>query len=499
MRWLRRAGGNWLILPIGAAFGWWVVVLRQHEEDTSGLLAALVVLGAMVLVMVAVRPVVGAVAIVGLGYINTSLLPSLIEIGELTVRYSDIVFLFLTLVLWMRIAIVGRISVSRDFKELFLPLFPFLLYIGGSLITVNITSPQSLGASLASYLRLLVTVAFGLACHLALRSERDCDLFSRIVIALAGVSVAVGAWDAWHSEQGIWVTSPGDRYGGLLGTNSLGLVSGLLVLYAVVKKTWGNPRIQWMGPLGIGGLGLVLSKSASSIIAACVAVAIYITTNQPRKGATSRFMKGLGILVGMITAGVLAIEVLRGSDYSGLLAVSGGSFAQRLMIAYGGLRIFADYPFFGTGWQASRAEGIISSPALNAALMDRFPGLPRHYFFLDTPTSLHNMYIQLLAELGIAGVGLFAYGLFRTGRTVLRIIRHLPSESPHKLWAHFYGFGLLLLLLWWNTNPLFGGQTESILAVAFLTALGTVSGLERGKIKRGMGSPPNDGSNGING
>jgi hypothetical protein len=89
------------------------------------------------------------------------------------------------------------------------------------------------------------------------------------------------------------------------------------------------------------------------------------------------------------------------------------------------------------------------------------------------------MYIQLLAELGLIGFSLFVRGGVRIGFTVNAILRGIPAQSPDKMRARFYTLGLVFLLIWWNTNPLYGGQTESLLAFTFLGALAAVAQCEK--------------------
>jgi O-antigen ligase len=196
-------------------------------------------------------------------------------------------------------------------------------------------------------------------------------------------------------------------------------------------------------------------------------------------------LQWLAIGTGMSMIAALVIWTLRPGDVVDLMDESGGSFTHRLMIADAGLRIFRDHPVLGVGWQASATEAVVGTPTLNAALMQTFENLPTHYFFLEKPTSLHNMYIQLLAELGLIGFALFVRGSVRVGQAVKVILREIPAESPDKMWARFYTLGLVFLLIWWNTNPLYGGQTESLLAFTFLGALASISHLKRQEAKDG--------------
>jgi hypothetical protein len=54
----------------------------------------------------------------------------------------------------------------------------------------------------------------------------------------------------------------------------------------------------------------------------------------------------------------------------------------------------------------------------------------------------------------------------------------VPERSRHRGWVEFSGLGLVFLLLWWNTNPLLGGQIETVLAFLFLGSIAAVARLE---------------------
>jgi O-antigen ligase len=314
--------------------------------------------------------------------------------------------------------------------------------------------------------------------YLSIKNSGDMKLLHSMLIAFSVASVPIGAWEEW-SGVGIDEAEVMGRFGGLLGVNSLGLVSGLLVLYGFIKRGSRFPPRLGIALLVLGIYGLFLSKSVSSVLATAGSVAVYkAAVRFERRGTPSVFR---WITIGALTTIMLALVVwiLRQGDAVKFLDFSGGSFAQRLMIADAGLQIFLNHPVLGVGWHASATEAVIGSPTLNAFLMQRFMNLPTHYFFLEQPTSLHNMYIQFLAELGILGFVLFVYGSFLVGKAVKTILKNIPAESPYKLWAQFYAFGLVFLLIWWNTNPLFGGQTETMLAFTFLAALAAVARLER--------------------
>lgn len=464
---------------LGVAIGLLTPVAVEQAASGKNWLA-LAPLIIAVFLLIAARPVYGAAAVIGFGFVNPSLLPPLIEFGELSLRYVDAVFgLFICIVL-AGMAIQRRIRISAEFRELFIPLLLFLFYIGISLITVRIVVPNSFAASVASYLRLILTVAFAPILHLALRDTFDLHFYLKALKFLAVATIAAGAYLVWAGLEDGDTDLFSGRSGGVIGTGSLGLVSGLLVLYAVIKRDENRRSIEWIISLALGLLGLYLAKTAISVFAAAVTSTVYIAGMRPHR---SGFMRSAVVGTIMMTAAGSAILSLRPNDVSGFVNLSGGSFAERLMIAYAGLRIFLDNPLVGVGWQASTADTVLGSSALITAVSERFSQLPNRSFVLAPPTSLHNMYIQFLAELGIIGFALFVWVCVRTGKRVARVLKNIPTNSPYRVWLQFNALSLIFLLIWWNQNPLFGGQIETILAMSLLAVLGTVPELENQRIQ----------------
>lgn len=423
------------------------------------------------------RPVWGAMGVLGFAFVNPGIVPPLAEVGEFTFRMPDAVTIVLAMGIGLRLCLLGRLERWEEWWAVFRPFLGFLLYTGLSLGLVSIYVPSVLPVAVASYARLLTTVVFTWLLYMSARRSNDLSLLTRSVVLAALASVGIGIGQVWSGVE------PGElvegRYGGLLGLNTYGLASGLLVLYGFVGYGTGRPFLSWAFPVGAGCVGLFLSKSGSSMFATFGTLAIVWATTRRRslRGVSALRLTGVGAAAMLLA--VLSVWILRRADVLGLVTLTGGSWAQRLMIAYGGLRVFNDHPVLGVGWQASSSAAFIGDPGLNAVLMSTFADLPSHYFFLEQTTSLHNMYIQLLAELGVVGFGLLAYGVFQARKVVACILGEIPDQSPRKKWAVFCAFGLVYLLIWWNTNPLYGGQTESVLAFSFLAILAALWRLEK--------------------
>jgi|GEM_PF-2815573 len=436
------------------------------------------------LALCVVRPILASSLVLSFVFINPSLLPPVIEVGEFTIRYIDGATALLAAAIFLRLAVQRHKLIESEWWSIFKPLFPFLIYVGMSLGLVWIYMPDFLSVSVASYARLVVTVLLGFLIYMSLGTKKDMWLFTRLIVMLVAISIIVGIWEAIASPQkDAMITG---RYGGLLGFNTFGLVAGLLVLWAVIVRANKGQRRLWVIPLVTGTLGLFLSKSGSSILATIGAVLFFQIAFNRRKGTTQVTwllqLALVGVLGFALTVG--SLRLLRPSDFFGLVNLSGGSYAQRVMIAYGALQIFLSHPLFGVGWQASSTKAIIGDPTLNEMLMQAFPELPTHYFPLERPTSLHNLYLQLLVELGIVGFSLFIYGVVRVGIAIANILKQIPYQSSYRQLVLFNAIGLVYLLIWWNTNPLFGGQTESILAITFLSFLAALWRLQRQNHKR---------------
>jgi len=158
---------------------------------------------------------------------------------------------------------------------------------------------------------------------------------------------------------------------------------------------------------------------------------------------------------------------LRTSDLQGLLSLESGSFAHRVALGYSGIMQFAEHPLTGVGWQASAYE----TEKLWWTLINTFAALPTHYFDAESGAlSVHNFYIQLLAELGVIGFGLFFWAVYRIYRRWRQAMSGLPIDDESAGWACWCRSALGVLLIWWNTNPLYGGQVESLTAALLLAS-----------------------------
>ena len=410
--------------------------------------------------------------------------------GELTIRYVDIPITLLTVAICMWIAVKHEVTVSREFKQLIFPFLPFFLYAGVSLVNVLLSLPEHFAISVASYLRMVVsTLIFATLVYMSIRSGRDMKLFQGGIVIYSVVSIAIAGWQTWSAAKVSGVAALAGRFGGLLNGDTLsffGVVPGLLILYAVIKRDDTHQSKWWVALLTLGLLGLFLNKSVGALFATEGAIAIYflvVRTPKRRICISSVLKKGV-LITCVITGTAVLVWFFRRADVESFLEFTGGSFTDHLVLAFAGLQLFLDNPLFGIGWLVSPTEAGMGSPAMKATMMAMFPELPGHFL---RPASPHNIYIHFLAELGIIGFALFAYGCLQVGKATRKIVGNIPAGSPYKVLGHFYTLGLVFLLIFWTTHSFSPGDIAITLAFTFLASLASVARLERHRLERRSG------------
>lgn len=433
----------------------------------STTLVALVIGGLLALVFF-LRPIYAYFAALAILFVNPSLLPPLVEASEFTIRYVD--FLFVILAIRFLIGVIVNNGLMK-IPSLFAPIGLFLVYIGFSVMWVAITVPNRFAISFASYLRLLETSLLLIFTYLLFQNEKRIKDLVKFLMTMGFISVFIGMWECFEDFRTSGLTLMMVRTEGLLGINSLGIVSGLLVLFSAIRKSK-LPARYLFGAIGL--FGLLLTKSASSIAATAISTLLYLAYRRSKDNLGSSFRI---IIVSLFAMGitVLALWFLRREDITGLLDLSGGSFAHRLYWANVGFNIFLKYPLVGVGWQVSSSPEMLSAPDINAPLRTRFWRFPEYYFAdPNIRSSVHNMYVQFLAELGIIGFILFVVLAFKIWKKARKVINKFSEETVLKAYTKFFAFGLIFLLIWWNTNPLYGGPIELAMAMVFLGGIAAI-------------------------
>jgi O-antigen ligase len=349
-----------------------------------------------------------------------------------------------------------------------LPAILFLAFAGLTLWHVQAVDPGGLEDSLISWLRLIETASLAWLAAAVLGTRRDVTLVLTAVAVGGTVAVAL-ALEAGLSGGGDLLEG---RYTGSLNVNALGLVSGLLLMLAATRGV--SRRAAYRLALGgTGVVGLFLAKSVGAFIATGLALALAAGL----AGRRGQLQRATRVVVALTIAGVVVfglVQVLRPTSIPTEASFRESSASQRIIVGAAGLEVFERNPVIGAGWRRSDSPMVIGDAEIASELRSRFPRAKEEFFPDVNPTSVHNTYIQVLADLGLVGFALFAAALISIGLGITKLLRR---ERDGELWPQAWGasLGLVLILLWLNDNPLYGGQVETILLallVGIVAAIG---------------------------
>lgn len=403
-------------------------------------------------------------------------LPHLMDVGGFSLRLDDVLFalMFFDSVMRLRRIPLDPL-VRRSLLRITLPVGIFITYVAMTLFLVARGHPQEMGMALAAFARFPVTSLYIIIAYTSFSTEYRLHSFVRLLSFLGAVSVLVASFQFLSAP----VLTMARRVSGFQGPNELGIVSGLLVLLAVVQfrhRILGSTMLSCVA-LTLGLLGIFLSKSISSTLAMVVAVSAYQFLRIRRDMLSIvRVLVGLGIAASL---SLVLFVSLRAGDVQGLVASTGGSFFHRLLLAQAGWEIFKQNPIWGVGWRMSSLPEVIGATDIGIILRSKYRGLAEHMFPDVTVTSVHNMYLQFLTELGLVGMLLFVGVVVYLGFAIRAILNESGHDSRLRAYGEYFALGLVFLLVWWNTNPLYGGQLETFLCFLFLGGIAAISNILR--------------------
>ena len=405
----------------------------------------------------------------------TGFLPVLAQSGDVDVNLADV--FYVGAVAWWLVGVVARAGRSVPDKRPRIAFgqavaIAFLAYAGLTLVTVQSSDSGAVGSAFVSWLRLVQTASLAWLAASLIESKRDIRLILGAMAAAGVVAVADAALSG-----GSLLT---ERSGGALGPNALGLVSGLLLLIAAFGAV--TSKVQYRIALGATGLlGLLLTKSVASIVATGFVLALGASLASRSSAATPHRAARAVLAVGL--AGVVVFSVvqfLRPEVSPSSESFRSSSAAQRIILGAAGLEIFERDPIVGAGWRQSSSPQVIGDREIAIEVRRRFPDA-RPIFYPDVnPSSVHNTYVQILADLGLVGFSLLVALIVVVGLRVRALLRRLGRE--HELWPQAWtmSLGLLLVLIWINDNPLFGGQVDTVVPALFIGALAAIARMTSG-------------------
>jgi O-antigen ligase len=399
---------------------------------------------------------------VAFGLSNTS-----VTAGGFDLRVTD--FFYLVLGVW--VVVLKAREGQRGYLIGRRMLVVWLVITGYSLypLIVQGGAQQDL---IISWLRLAATFSLVWMVPYALRTIKDVE-FTLGALALA-LTTQVGVAAAVNLAEGK-IT---ERLSGANTPNSTGMLAALILVLALHGPVPRRPSLRWTMVV-VGAVGLIMTKSLASTAAAVVVLGFYglrgiyrhrRKTQQvyrPPGNARSHLLTPSRILI-MIAVGLLVATLLRPSNLPGASGFGESTTVHRLILADGGLRLFAAHPLTGIGWQRTPFE--IGSPEVNAALREQWGDGVNPHFFPDGPdgASAHNTYVQILAETGILGFLAFVAALISIGIGIVRVFRTVKRQPALYLCMRAILIMMVVILVWLNDNPLFGAQPETVLMAMFL-------------------------------
>ncbi len=357
-------------------------------------------------------------------------MPLIAEIGDAHVRPTELLIIALWLILlssrrarMARFGFTAGIRMAAWIPAAFLISAAALVLLSHDLASVSVVS------ALRYTEYFLIAPAVVLLCT---SEAQQRQVTGRLRLALAAVVLV--------DTLGPIVAGSGALYfrtGFLVNPNTLGLLACGLILLSILEPHWLGKRSKFsIVFVAIGIWGLFIARSISGVLALLIATWCLPVSTRAR-----------WITTAVLFAGTTALWRL--GDVVGLLDVSGGTLAHRAAMAYAGLRVFLDAPVFGVGWQQSTPW--LLHPDILASTMSKFSQLPSVYFTPQGGLGVHNAYVQLLAEMGLIGT-------LVVGSTLVGMVRRVKGRSPFP-WLPL----LVAILVWHNTNPIYGGLPETAL------------------------------------
>lgn len=281
------------------------------------------------------------------------------------------------------------------------------------------------------------------ALPLLLRERRDVRVLVRSLVALCVAATAwavlqfAGAVEAFDAG-GQWRRAPS-----FVGIHDFAALAAATLAVALLAIALGPALCgrRWSIVAGLaGGLGVVLSGAMAAVVGLVLACALLAALSHRAGLLQRRRAAGLAAVVLVVAAGT---SVMRGSNIADFAAFLGlgqstedesvETYSHRVVLAYIGLRIFADEPVTGVGWQGSSDEWAYG-PHLDEARA-RFPSEPDQAFpSPEHPWGVQNLYLQTLADLGLVGGVLLAVFFGAVLSTGLRRSRGSPAPALGLAW-----------------------------------------------------------------
>jgi O-antigen ligase len=333
-----------------------------------------------------------------------------------------------------------------------------------SLYPVAVHSTPGLTNAFVAWARLAETISLVWLVPYALRKIEDVEY------TLCAIEVAIA------SELVIAIAQSGgfgSRLSGANGPDTTGLLAALVLTASIHAPV---PRHRALRTLlfVVGLVALLMTKSVGSLAAAGVMLGVFGLRSWTSPGRSPH--RGLltpARLLLLVLALLAIATTVRPGSLPGSANFSQSTTLNRTVIATAGLELFRDHPVVGVGWSRGPAE--IGSTKIDRQLRALFGNSLRPDFLVNQNlSSLHNAYIEMLAEAGVLGFACFVALLVVGARGIRSVIRSAAGDRRVAACAWCAAVLLVGVLVWWNDNALFGAQPETVLAATLLGILAAI-------------------------
>jgi O-antigen ligase len=392
--------------------------------------------------------------LVALFLLHPNFVPIVFEVSHISVRITDLLILAIVFRWFIEGSVKGTLKISKN--PIASPLILFLVSILISTLLAGVRGYDYFSTSLVAFLKYALYAFTLFLVIMALKTKQHIKNALIVFIFIAIFQISYATFLYWRD----FPVYDRNDLGVLISINTLGLISGMLILIGLVfliyREKIVSRKLLFVLPL-LGGWGLFLSGSIMSLLAVGLSILIlFFLKRQEFRISLSKL--GLIVLI-VVVGGSYTLFVLRGPDIVGLMIGEGGSPIQRLMLSYMGALIFLENPVFGVGWHGSSDAMHISRPEFVSQAMELFPAFPLHYFTIDFQTSLHNTYVQIFSDTGIVGAICFFIVVFVIIKYGWRTHKKLEFKFERASSLAIF-LCILNILFWLNANPIFGGNPE---------------------------------------
>jgi hypothetical protein len=266
-----------------------------------------------------------------------------------------------------------------------------------------------------SFVKLCEYSLLALCVPLLVRRREDLALLLGGLVLWSAVATGVALLQFFGLDI-FAVSTSGWRYASFLGRHDLAALSAFgasLTAAAIVARRSQTPVPMLIPVAGAGGIaGLVLAGSVTAAGGFAVGAAALALAAYARFRPSGRRLLALAAIVAAVGVGVAAVRSEALDDFVRFLGLRGDeqaqgveTYSQRTVLAYIGIRIFADNPVVGVGWQRS-ARPDVFEPYVDDARR-RFPDVVDLAFPAPgREWGVQNLYVQMLADAGVIGLAL---------------------------------------------------------------------------------------------